>query len=269
VNTAYDLSGVVSDFYLQVAGTDLTELLGVQTSVGARLASTVRFCPPLGEGSCPYANAFWNGQQMFYGAGWAGADDVVGHEMTHGFVDQYSQLFYWGQSGAINESMADVIGEIIDHRRGADDDSGWLLGEDLPVGAIRSLANPPAKGQPDSMSSSDYDDDPTYADSGGVHTNSGVGNKTAFLISQGGTFNGQTIAGIDGADTGLTKTATLYVDVIQRLSSGGPRRPAGPVVPGPPRQGDRRLHQCDLRGSPQCRAGDAARDATGQGCAGD
>ena len=53
---------------------------------------------------------------MFYGAGYAGADDVVGHEMTHGVIDRNSDLFYWGQSGAINESLADIMGEIVDHR---------------------------------------------------------------------------------------------------------------------------------------------------------
>ena len=53
---------------------------------------------------------------MFYGAGYAGADDVVGHEITHGVIDRNSDLFYWGQSGAINESLADVMGEIVDHR---------------------------------------------------------------------------------------------------------------------------------------------------------
>ena len=74
--------------------------------------------------TCPYANAFWNGKQMYYGAGFAGADDVVGHEMTHGVIDQNSELFYWGQSGAINESLADIMGEIVDHRNAwsADDD---------------------------------------------------------------------------------------------------------------------------------------------------
>ena len=88
-----------------------------------KLASTVRFCYATpAEGACPYANAFWNGTQMFYGDGFAVADDVVGHEMTHGVIDQYSELFYWGQSGAMNESIADIMGEIIDHRNGTDDD---------------------------------------------------------------------------------------------------------------------------------------------------
>jgi hypothetical protein len=66
----------------------------------------------------------------------------------------------------------------------------------------------------------DYEADLNLFDNGGVHTNSGVGNKTAYLISQGGTFNGQSVTGIDGADTGLTKTGRLYVDAITRLTSG-------------------------------------------------
>ena len=36
--------------------------------------------------------------------------------MTHGVISHNADLFYWGQSGAINESLADVMGEIIDHR---------------------------------------------------------------------------------------------------------------------------------------------------------
>lgn len=93
VEDAFDFSGETSDFYASAGGIDLTDLLGVDVGGQPKLASTVRFCPQdLAEG-CPYSNAFWNGTQMFYGADFAAADDVVGHEMTHGFVDQYSQLF--------------------------------------------------------------------------------------------------------------------------------------------------------------------------------
>ena len=42
------------------------------------------------------------------------------------------------------------------------------------------------------MTSPSYDADVSLTDSGGVHTNSGVGNKTAYLIMHGGTFNGVT-----------------------------------------------------------------------------
>lgn len=224
VEDAFAFSGETADFYAEVGGVDLTALLGIDVAGEPTLASTVRFCPAsTSAGGCPYANAFWNGTQMYYGAGYAAADDVVGHEMTHGFVDQYSQLFYWGQSGAINESMADVVGEIVDQRNGADDDSAWLLGEVLNGGALRSMKDPTAYGDPDRTGSAQYDADPTWADGGGVHGNSGVGNKTAYLISQGtgaDSFNGQTIAGIDVGDPGLTKTGRLYLDVIQRAASG-------------------------------------------------
>lgn len=222
VNDAFDHALEVSDFYAAVSGgqIDLTQMLGVDVSGSRKLAATVRFCTTYTGDDCPYANAFWNGTQMFYGQGFASADDVVGHEMTHGVVDQYSQLFYWGQSGAINESLADTMGEIVDHRNGTDDDSAWNLGEDLPGGPLRSMKDPTIHGQPDRMTSPYYTADSNYQDNGGVHTNSGVGNKTAYLISQGGTFNGQTITGIDAGDPTLAKTATLYLDVIERLPSG-------------------------------------------------
>lgn len=216
VNDAFDLAGVVSQYYQQIGGIDLTSLIGIHVSGRKQLASSVRICVPGSE--CPLQNAFWNGVQMFYGDGFATADDVVGHEMTHGVIQHNADLLYWGQSGAINESLADVMGEILDHRNPGAGDSAtsWTIGEDLPIGAIRNVQDPPAFDQPDTMTS------PLYTggidDNGAVHTNSGVGNKAFYLISQGGTFGGQTIAGIDGADLG--KTATLYLAVIQHLVSG-------------------------------------------------
>jgi bacillolysin len=227
VNTAYDLSGEVSQFYSDIGGFDLTNLIGFNTSGSKTLGSTVRFCEPSDtDPQCPYKNAFWNGQQMFYGAGFAGADDVVGHEMTHGVIERTSNLFYFFQSGAINESLADTMGEIVDHRFGplpgkpADTANSWTIGEDLPIGAVRSLSNPPAFDQPDKMTSTRYDADTGLSDDGGVHTNSGVGNKTAYLIMHGGTFNGVTVTGIDAGDPSLTKSAKLYLDVIEKLTSG-------------------------------------------------
>ena len=234
VNTAFALSDVVSTFYQQVGGIDLTNLLGVTTSSGKKLASTVRWCYTGTANPCAYPNAFWNGQQMYYGQGYAGADDVVGHEMTHGVTERNSGLFYWGQSGAINESISDIMGEIIDHRYASSGDAAtnWALGETIPgkPNGLRNMANPPAFSDPDKMTSTYYAAPETcenpntaatcYPDSDGVHTNSGVGNKTFYLISQGGTFNGQTIAGIDVGDATLTKSAKLWLLVDQSLSSG-------------------------------------------------
>lgn len=232
VDAAYDLAKPVSDLYAEL-GVDLTDLIG-RTVTGVpgmpkALAQTVRLCPtgtPV-PSVCPgYQNAFWNGSQMYYGEGYAGADDVVGHEMTHGVTERTSSLFYWGQSGAINESISDIMGEIVDQRHGVESDADWALGEDVPgyaPGGLRNLKDPTLLGDPDRTGSPLYVRESSYAyygDSDGVHYNSGVGNKTAYLISQGDTFNGQTVAGIDAGDAGLIKSARLWLLVDQTLASG-------------------------------------------------
>ena len=199
-DNAYLYAGVTYDFYKNVLGRDSVD------NKGLPLKSTVRFCP--NPDSCPYANAFWNGSQMVYGDTYAGADDVVGHELTHGVTQYTSGLFYFGQSGAINESLSDVFGELADQSStagGGSDSAGnkWLMGEDLPIGAIRSMSNPPAKNDPDRMTSPIYY--ATAGDSRGVHHNSGVNNKAAFLMTDGATFNGKTVTGL-----GLTKVAHIY-----------------------------------------------------------
>ena len=131
VNDAYDFSGLVYDFFFSRFARDSID------NAGLTLKQTVRYC----QGSCPYENAFWNGQQMVYGPGYASADDVVGHEMVHGITERTSGLFYWFQSGAINESLSDVFGELFDQTSPlhSDDSAGvrWQMGEDLPIGAIR------------------------------------------------------------------------------------------------------------------------------------
>ena len=123
----------MSTFYEEIGNIDLTATLGINVDGVKKLTSTVRFCL-FGGFPCPYRNAFWNGRQVHYGEGFARADDVAGHEMTHGIIDKNSQLFYWFQSGAINESLADIMGEIIDHRNPTAGDSAtdWRVGEDLP-----------------------------------------------------------------------------------------------------------------------------------------
>jgi len=239
IDGAFDHAGATSNLYAAVSGIDLTRMIGIDTTAGKRLASTVRWCftePPGGppdELPCPsYPNAFWSGRQMYYGDGFAAADDVVGHELSHGVIENTSNLFYFHQSGAINESLADIVGEIVDHRFASPGDvaGNWDLGEDVPGGRVRSLRNPPLENQPDKMTSGRWVADVTGSDNGGVHSNSGVGNKTAYLISQGGTFNGRSVNGVDGADTRLSRSARLWVDVIRRLVSGSDYADLGRVL---------------------------------------
>jgi bacillolysin len=212
VNGAYDYAGATYDFYYDVLGRNSID------GAGMTITSTTRYCPTGYD--CPFDNAWWDGEQMDYGQGFASADDVVGHELTHGVTQYTSRLFYYYQSGAINESLSDVFGEFIDLTDHLGNDSPavrWELGEDLPasVGVGRDMKNPPLYGQPDKMSSpnySTYTDESPYWDNGGVHTNSGINNKVAYLITDGDIFNGKTVTGI-----GITKAAKIYYEAETNL----------------------------------------------------
>ena len=145
-----------------------------------------------------YNNAFWNGSLMAFGNGdgqafsdLAGALDVTGHEMTHGVVEYTANLVYEFQPGALNESMADVFGAAIEfYVEGAS--GNWLMGEDVTTPGIagdclRNMENPAAANvafngqQPTNMS--EYENLGANQDHGGVHINSGIPNRAAFLIA--------------------------------------------------------------------------------------
>jgi Zn-dependent metalloprotease len=224
VNNAHVFSGHTYDFFFNRFGRDSLDGAGMQ------LKSTVRYCPD--AFNCPYQNAFWDGEQMVYGTGFANADDVVGHELAHGVTDHTSSLYYYYQSGAINEALSDIFGEYMDLTNGVDGAGGtgagvrWLVGEDLPsIGAIRDMEHPPTFGDPDRMQSPNYWDD--LDDNGGVHINSGVANKAAYLMTDGGSFNGQTLTpiGIDRAaaiwyrvEANYLGSASDYADLGAALS---------------------------------------------------
>lgn len=211
VDNAYDYLGFTYDYYNTNFGRDSIDGAGVP------LVATVLYCPS--STSCPFANAFWDGTQMVFGQGFTAADDIVAHELTHGVTEHESHLYYYMQSGAINEALSDIFGEFVDlsYTNGRDNDSAevaWLHGEDLAGGANRSMKDPTVYGDPDRMGSPNY-----YcgsSDNGGVHTNSGVANKAAYLIAAGGTFNDHTIAGI-----GITKSARIWYETQQHLLTSG------------------------------------------------
>lgn len=151
-----------------------------------------------------YNNAFWNGYKMVYGDGdgsvftsLSGDLDVVGHEMTHGVTTNTCNLNYENQPGALNESMSDVFGVLIQTYDKYNVSNGgnwqfnasdWVVGDEIytpgtPGDALRSLANPTLYDQPAHMN--DYQNLPNtqQGDYGGVHTNSGIPNKAAYNIA--------------------------------------------------------------------------------------
>jgi Zn-dependent metalloprotease len=215
---AYNFAGDTYDYFLAEHGRDSYD------GLGAPLVSTVHYCP--GATSCPYQNAFWDGVQMVYGEGFSKADDVDAHELTHAVTEHTANLYYYMQSGALNESLSDMFGEAVDlwntdrgdpTRRGNDTAAvRWLMGEDVPgLGAIRSMMNPNQFGDPGKTSDTQYSCDNVYGDNGGVHTNSGVPNHAFALSVDGGTYNGITVSGI-----GLRKAAQIQYRVLtQYLTS--------------------------------------------------
>jgi Zn-dependent metalloprotease len=217
VDAAHDYAGDTYDYFWNNFGRDSYD------GAGATMISTAHHCPM--GGPCPYANAFWSAGQTVYGEGFALADDVVAHEFTHAVTEHSADLFYYYQSGALNESYSDIFGESIDMLNGKGTDTTevrWLVGEDIPgIGAIRNMIDPPLEGHPGKMS------DPEFfciengwtnpgGDAGGVHLNSGVPNHAYAHMVDGGEYNGHTMTGID-----LSKAAAIqYRALTTYLTSG-------------------------------------------------
>ncbi|WP_282140400.1 M4 family metallopeptidase [Cytobacillus oceanisediminis] len=150
-----------------------------------------------------YNNAFWNGRYMAYGDGdgeffisLSAGLDVAAHEMTHGVITHTANLAYRNQSGALNESFADVFGVLVD-------DGDWEMGEDIMAPAakadgvtrLRSLSDPNSVAVSNPQRAAygsgvypahmdEYYNMPLNVDNGGVHVNSSITNHAAYLIGQ-------------------------------------------------------------------------------------
>jgi hypothetical protein len=127
-DAAYNFSGDTYSYYFTQHGRDSYD------GAGATLLSTVHYCPS--NNNCNYGNAFWNGTQMVYGNGFSAADDVAAHELTHAVTEHSANLFYYMQSGALNESFSDIFGETVDLLNGAGTDTAavrWLWARTSPA----------------------------------------------------------------------------------------------------------------------------------------
>ncbi|MEV7089525.1 M4 family metallopeptidase [Streptomyces sp. NPDC093085] len=189
VNRAYSGLGATFELLLSAYGRDSLD------GAGLPLAASVHY-------DREYANAFWDGEQMVFGDGdgevfldFTLPVDVIGHELTHGLTQYTANLAYYGQSGALNESLSDVFGTLVKQHaldRTADQ-ADWLIGEGL-LGprvhgvALRSMKAPgtayddPALGKdPQPATMDDYVR--TSKDNGGVHINSGIPNHAFYLLA--------------------------------------------------------------------------------------
>ena len=189
VDQAFDGLGATFDFLWDAFGRDSLD------GSGGSLLSTVHY----GE---HYDNAFWNGERMVFGdgdgevfSGFTRSLTVIAHELAHGVIEDEGGLLYRGQSGALNESIADVVGALAEqhHLGQTADQASWLIGEGIFTDAVegRALRSMAAPGTA-------YDDDVlgrdpqpahmrdfvvTRDDNGGVHINSGIPNHAFYLVA--------------------------------------------------------------------------------------
>ena len=151
-----------------------------------------------------YNNAFWDGTQLVFGDGdgetferFTKPVDVLAHEFGHGVIEHTANLIYRGQSGALNESVADVFAACLKQRllgqSAAEGD--WLIGEgiftrSIQARALRDMAAPgtayddPGLGADPQVGHMD-DFIVTASDNGGVHLNSGIPNRAFQLAAVG------------------------------------------------------------------------------------
>ncbi|MFJ6016137.1 M4 family metallopeptidase [Streptomyces sp. NPDC092952] len=207
---AHWAAGQVYDYYKQKHGRSSLDGRGmnIDSLVGVTLYGQ------------PYVNAFWDGRKMVYGSGDSeykplSADlDVVGHEMTHGVVESTANLVYAGQSGALNEAVADYFGNAIDvdaSGTSMDDPDAGLIGEDL----CRTAA-------PRDCALRDLNDGATTSknflgvafstDNGGVHLNS--------TIYSGALWDIREDLGADLADKIAYRALEAYLTPLDGFTEG-------------------------------------------------
>ncbi|MER6127475.1 M4 family metallopeptidase [Streptomyces sp. NPDC001795] len=189
VNRAYAGLGATFELYQKAYGRNSID------GNGLPLDASVHF-------GVNYDNAFWNGEQMVFGDGdneifldFTIPVDVIGHELTHGVTQYTANLAYFGQSGALNESISDVFGSLIKQytlgQTAAEAD--WLIGAGLLAPrvtgkALRSMKEPGTAYDDDRLGK---DPQPatmdgyvnTSQDNGGVHINSGIPNHAFYLVA--------------------------------------------------------------------------------------
>lgn len=182
---AYDGLGDTYDFFADVFGRNSID------DEGMPLRGVVHF-------GVDYDNAFWDGKRMVFGDGdgfffhrFSRDLDVIAHELGHGVTEDQNGLEYWGQSGALNESLSDVWGALVQQYKldQTVDQASWLIGdriikkENFPGDAIRSMKAPGTAFEGDLQPAHWRDYVRTTDDNGGVHINSGIPNYAFYTVA--------------------------------------------------------------------------------------
>jgi len=237
---AHVYQGWVYDYYFKRFGRRglddaNVELLSIVHPLARSQASLY---PPELVGTFINNAAYLHPGLMFYGDGdgqafdyFAGALDVIAHEMTHGVMSFTSDLVYRDESGALNEAFSDVmaVGAEFFHlsgRGGPQKGPNFLIGEDVTLvapGFVRSLQNPSVVGDPDHYSLRQFIG--TDIDDGGVHFNSAIVGHAFYLAVAGGTnrvsgisVQGVGIANIERMERIFYRAFTFHLTPLAQFS---------------------------------------------------
>lgn len=168
----------VFDYYAGVLGRDSFD------DNGAELVMSIDYNPG-GASASGWRNAAWTGSVMVFGdaGNTQAALDLVAHEYTHAVIQYINGLAYLGESGAMNESYADIMGALIENKTGS---ARWLFAEDAAGNPYRNMADPSDYRQPEHYGGRLVDpcgctanDDFDY-----VHSNSGIMNFAAYKMME-------------------------------------------------------------------------------------
>lgn len=134
-----------------------------------------------GEG---FENAFWYNNEMNFGDGGSlfyplVSLGVAAHEVSHGFTEQNSGLYYYGHAGGLNESFSDMAAQVAEFY--ATGKNNWMIGAEIikESSGLESLRymDLPSK---DGIS---IDNVKSYHKGMDPHYSSGVYNRLFYLIS--------------------------------------------------------------------------------------
>jgi Zn-dependent metalloprotease len=179
VSAAYALSQAY-DYYLQAHNRNSVDAFGADIRVIIHYGRNIQ-------------NGFWMPatKTVVLGESIPKSIDFCGHEFTHGVIDHTGNggiLEYRFQSGALNESLADIFGEMIQARSSGQPD--WLFSVELGGGS-RDMANPASRialtGRPHPSKMSQFENlpDGQAGDNGGVHVNSSIINHAFYQLAVG------------------------------------------------------------------------------------
>lgn len=140
-------------------------------------------------------NAYWDGKQMTFGDGGDYFYPLVSlgvgaHEVSHGFTQQHSNLFYAFQPGGMNESFSDMAAQAAEYY--STGTNSWQIGPEIvkDSGALRYMDEPTkdcnGRAPGDKCSISNAKD---FTRGLNVHYSSGVFNKAFYLIATSPDWN--------------------------------------------------------------------------------